>query len=146
LAAAFADGAGSTRATGDAGGETTTTSETERAAPGTNGVVQWTDDQKWKALGGPWGALYHRFASLIAIGVGEGEPHREHFDDPFKALQFFRHELDDRYRTDATLRRECKIVYKDNWYMVEAFADDADAAVQVLKDEVARDRRSGAAT
>jgi hypothetical protein len=90
-------------------------------------------------------AQYHHFASLTAIGIAEGEPYRVHFMDPADALEHFR-QLPDRYRTDATLRHSCLITYKDNWYCVEPYADDADHAVNVLRDEVARDVASGAAT
>jgi hypothetical protein len=144
LATAFADGAGSARATNTTGSTTTAPAGGGHAAPGTNGFVKKYDDAKWNAMGGPWCACYRRFASLIAIGVGEGVPHREHFTDPFDALEYFRLPQFDRYREDVTLRGECKITYKDNWYMVEPFADDADHAVDVLRAEVARDRASGA--
>ena len=112
---------------------------------GTHKAVQWSSDQWWEAMGGPYCAAYHHFASLTAIGVAEGEPYRVHFMDPADALEHFR-ALPDRYRTDATLRGSCKIIYKDHWYMVEPYADDADHAVKVMRDEVNRDRRSGAAT
>jgi hypothetical protein len=101
-------------------------------------AVEKTSEAYWNARGGPWCAQYHRVAPLTAIGFFEGEPHREHFMDPFDALEYFR-QLPDRYRNDATLRRSCLIVYKDNWYCVEPFADDADHAVDVMRDEVARD-------
>jgi hypothetical protein len=101
-------------------------------------AVQWASDEWWDAQGGPWCAQYRRNATLAAIGMGEGEPHRVHFMDPTDALEHFRG-LPSRYRRNATLRRECLIVYKDNWYAVEPFADDADHAVNVMRDEVARD-------
>jgi hypothetical protein len=131
LATAFAEGAteGKARPLPSAG---------EVASELAYRAVEGMSDAHWNAQGGPWCAQYHRFASLTAIGIGEGEPHREHFMDPFDALEYFR-QLPDRYRNDATLRRSCLIVYKDNWYCVEPFADDADHAVDVMREEVRRD-------
>jgi hypothetical protein len=146
LALAFADGAGSARATNDTGGETAVSSPDAPApAPGTNGVVKKASDAWWNAQGGPWLAQYHHFASLTAIGVFEGEPHRVHFMDPFDALEYFR-QLPDRYRTNHILRQSCLIVWKDNWYCAQPFAETADHDVEVLRAEVARDVASGAAT
>jgi len=148
LIAAGKDGYSSARApkTGDAD---------ESAAPVPAGVgivdaavtkgMKWTEDQKWNALGGPWMAQYRRNATAAAIGIGEGEPHKVHFMDPLDALAHFRG-LPDHYRTNDVLRRECLITYKDNWYAVEPFAADAHHAVEVMRAEVARDVRSGAAT
>jgi hypothetical protein len=145
LRSAFTAGVESARPTREGGGGIAAPSASPPAAPGTNGVVKKASDAYWNAQGGPWLAQYHHFASLTAIGIAEGEPYRVHFMDPADALEHFR-QLPDRYRTDATLRHSCLITYKDNWYCVEPYADDADHAVNVLRDEVARDVASGAAT
>jgi hypothetical protein len=145
LRSAFSAGVESARPTHEGGGGVAAHSAGPPAAPGTNGVVKKASDAYWNAQGGPWLAQYHHFASLTAIGIAEGEPYRVHFMDPADALEHFR-QLPDRYRTDATLRHSCLITYKDNWYCVEPYADDADHAVNVLRDEVARDVASGAAT
>jgi hypothetical protein len=101
-------------------------------------AIEYASDEWWNAQGGPWCAQYRRVASLAAIGIGEGNPHRVHFMDPADALEHFR-QLPARYQRNATLRHDCLIVYKDNWYCVEPFADDADHAVDVMREEVARD-------
>ncbi len=110
----------------------------DAASDAAYGAVEWASDEWWKAQGGPWVAQYRRNATLAAVGIGEGVPHRVHFTDPADALEHFRG-LPPRYSRNATLRRECLIVYKDNWYCVEPFADDADDAVDIMRDEVARD-------
>ena len=101
-------------------------------------AVEWASDEWWNAQGGPWCAQHRRSAIAASIGIGEGEPHRVHFMDPADALEHFR-QMPKRYQRNAVLRRECLIVYKDNWYSVEPFADDADHAVDVMRAEVARD-------
>jgi hypothetical protein len=146
LALAFADGAGSARATSGGGAVATGGGSEIPAAPGTNGLVKKGSDAWWNLQGGPWCAKYHHFASLTAIGVFEGEPHREHFTDPFLALEYFRLPQFDRYRENHILRQSCLIVYKDNWYCAQPFAETADHDVEVLRAEVARDVASGAAT
>jgi hypothetical protein len=103
-------------------------------------AVEWASDQWWDAQGGPWCAIYRRSEIATSIGIGEGEPHRVHFMDPADALEYFR-SLPKRYQRNETLRGTCLIVYKDNWYCVEPYADDADHAVDVMRAEVARDER-----
>jgi hypothetical protein len=106
-------------------------------------AIERASDEWWDLQGGPWCAQYHHFASLTAIGVFEGEPHRDHFMDPKLALEHFQGPKFDRWRRDVTLRRSCLIVFKDSWYCVEPFADDAAHAVEVMRDEVARDLGRG---
>jgi hypothetical protein len=101
-------------------------------------AIEYASDAWWDAQGGPWCAQYRRSAIAASIGIGEGQPHRVHFMDPADALEHFR-QLPARYQRNAMLRHECLIVYKDNWYCVEPFADDADDAVDVMREEVARD-------
>jgi hypothetical protein len=102
-------------------------------------VIEVGSDKYWDALGGPWIAQYRRSATAAAIGIGEGQPHEEFFQRPEDALEHFR-QLPDRYRTNATLRHECLITYKrNNWHCVEPFAEDADQALVVFRDECLRD-------
>jgi hypothetical protein len=119
---------------------------TDEATPRGNGfgaalaatAIEYASDAWWDAQGGPWCAQYRRSAIAASIGIGEGQPHRVHFMDPADALEHFR-QLPARYQHNAMLRHDCLIVYKDNWYCVEPFADDADDAVDIMREEVARD-------
>jgi hypothetical protein len=118
----------------------------EFAAAVVSKAIEVGSDKYWDMLGGPWIAQYRRVAIAAAIGIGEGEPHEEFFQRPEDALEHFR-QLPDRYRTNATLRHDCLITYKrNNFHCVEPFAEDADQALVVFRDECLRDEgrmRSG---